>query len=202
MARTTGGGDFTHVKATADEVAAYVKRAGRQPSVHRVACNACGKRVWGSGMGIGSHRKACPGPACEHCEHGQYHHDWRTGHCAECACKRMTYAEAEQADAVVETPPPAPMPEEAAPTTTRRRTRRGRTTIDTPPPAGAAMLDLGSLVVAARTPVRVAPAGQDGAFHGTLMDVWMKDGTPHAAMVFDGRMVRHVYVDRVTPAEQ
>ena len=60
---TTAGGDFTRVTPTAEEVEAYRRKEGRGPTQYRVACNACGKRIWGSGMGIGSHRKACPGPA-------------------------------------------------------------------------------------------------------------------------------------------
>lgn len=29
----------------------------RSPSVYRVQCTVCGKRIWGSGLGIGSHKK-------------------------------------------------------------------------------------------------------------------------------------------------
>lgn len=33
----------------------------RNISVFRVECRDCGKRIWGSGLGIGSHNRACPG---------------------------------------------------------------------------------------------------------------------------------------------
>src|SRR5213082_1016020 len=58
---------FTRVRPTPDELdklRAKTEKAGmtyRGPNVYRVACEACGKRIWGSGMGIGSHRRACLG---------------------------------------------------------------------------------------------------------------------------------------------
>lgn len=91
MARTTTGGDFTYVTATTDEIETYVRKHGRRPSQYRVACNECGTRIWGSGIGIGSHRRGCPGAPCEHCGHGKYHHDFRTGACVECtSCAHFT----------------------------------------------------------------------------------------------------------------
>lgn len=29
--------------------------------VYRLACLACGQRIWGSGLGCGAHRRACKG---------------------------------------------------------------------------------------------------------------------------------------------
>jgi hypothetical protein len=53
---------FRRVKATPEELADYLRRShGHRPGVYRVECLDCGKRMWGSGLGIGSHRKACPG---------------------------------------------------------------------------------------------------------------------------------------------
>lgn len=56
-----GPEDFRRVAATAAELVEWREaHAGRYPSVYRVQCRACGKRLWGSGLGIGSHRRACP----------------------------------------------------------------------------------------------------------------------------------------------
>jgi hypothetical protein len=53
---------FQRVLATTKELAEWRAHTGRPyPSVHRVACLACGRRLWGSGLGIGAHRRACPG---------------------------------------------------------------------------------------------------------------------------------------------
>jgi hypothetical protein len=54
--------DFTRVKPTEEENAAYARNHGgrRHASVYRLKCDWCGKRIWGSGLGIGSHRRACP----------------------------------------------------------------------------------------------------------------------------------------------
>ena len=52
---------YTRVPFTRQEWKQYVDKKGRPPVVHRVACDHCGKRLWGSGLGIGSHNKACPG---------------------------------------------------------------------------------------------------------------------------------------------
>jgi hypothetical protein len=57
--RTAPG--VTRVKATPEENADWrVKRPGTYPP-HRVQCDACGKRMWLSGIGLGSHRRACKG---------------------------------------------------------------------------------------------------------------------------------------------
>lgn len=52
---------YTIVKATAAEIAAFVAKNGRQPSVNRLKCNGCSKRIWGGGLAVGSHdrSKAC-----------------------------------------------------------------------------------------------------------------------------------------------
>lgn len=51
------------VLPTAGELAKYRARYGPKamPRVWRVQCVACGLRFWGSGLGIGAHRRACPG---------------------------------------------------------------------------------------------------------------------------------------------
>jgi hypothetical protein len=55
---------YRRVSATPEEIAGYLRKhpGQRHPAVYRVECRACGKRIWGSGMGIGSHNRACPGP--------------------------------------------------------------------------------------------------------------------------------------------
>jgi hypothetical protein len=53
--------DYERVRPTPEEVADFRRRKGYLPSVHRVRCTLCGRRYWGSGIGIGSHRRACPG---------------------------------------------------------------------------------------------------------------------------------------------
>lgn len=52
---------YTIVKATAAEIATFVAKNGRQPSVNRLKCNSCSKRIWGGGLAVGSHdrSKAC-----------------------------------------------------------------------------------------------------------------------------------------------
>lgn len=57
--------DFAWVKASDDEKAAWTKKHPRTSYPYRVACRACGKRIWLSGIGVGSHRRACPGPTRE-----------------------------------------------------------------------------------------------------------------------------------------
>ena len=54
---------FTQVVPTADERAAWDKKYPRQAGYYpyRSKCSSCGKRIWHSGIGIGSHRRACPG---------------------------------------------------------------------------------------------------------------------------------------------
>ena len=51
---------YTRVSPTPEEVIAYREsHGGHTPSVYRYRCDECGKRVWGSGLGIGSHTRAC-----------------------------------------------------------------------------------------------------------------------------------------------
>lgn len=54
---------FTRVRPTADELDEYRRKdvGHRGPTSYRVRCDECHKRIWGSGLGIGSHRRACPG---------------------------------------------------------------------------------------------------------------------------------------------
>ena len=54
--------EFTNVRATADEVADYLRKhpGRRYPAVWRAQCNLCGARIWKSGLGVGAHRKSCP----------------------------------------------------------------------------------------------------------------------------------------------
>jgi hypothetical protein len=50
---------FRYVGCTAEELEDYRKKHnGRRPSVYRLEC-FCGKRIWGSGLGIGAHRRVC-----------------------------------------------------------------------------------------------------------------------------------------------
>lgn len=51
--------DFERVTPTAEEVEEYRTRRGFAPPVYRVRCTRCGKRLWGSGLGIGAHRRKC-----------------------------------------------------------------------------------------------------------------------------------------------
>jgi len=53
--------DFERVTPTAEEVEEYRTRRGFgfAPPVYRVRCKRCGKRLWGSGLGIGAHRRKC-----------------------------------------------------------------------------------------------------------------------------------------------
>ncbi len=54
--------DFRRVAPTQQEVREYRRtHANYPPAVYRVQCLACGKRLWGSGIGIVSHRRHCPG---------------------------------------------------------------------------------------------------------------------------------------------
>lgn len=59
MATSTPHG-YTAVAATAAEFAAWrAKNPNRpQPSTRRLQCNWCGQRIWGSGMGVGSHNRS------------------------------------------------------------------------------------------------------------------------------------------------
>lgn len=51
---------FRRVAATQEEIQAWRDaHNGRYPSVGRVRCLGCDKRLWGSGLGIGAHRRAC-----------------------------------------------------------------------------------------------------------------------------------------------
>jgi hypothetical protein len=52
---------FTLVIPTAAELAAWRSKNPRRHPPYRSKCSACGKRIWHSGMGIGSHRRACKG---------------------------------------------------------------------------------------------------------------------------------------------
>ena len=55
---------FDYVLATDAENAAYAAtHDGRSPAVYRLACLTCRERIWGSGLGIGAHRKGCTRPA-------------------------------------------------------------------------------------------------------------------------------------------
>lgn len=52
--------DFREVRPTGDELAAWRKRYPRRPlPPYRAEHLPCGKRIWYSGIGIGSHLRAC-----------------------------------------------------------------------------------------------------------------------------------------------
>jgi hypothetical protein len=55
----TGPVDFERVAATPEELAEWRRTHNYSPS-YRVRCRACGKRLWTSGLSIGSHRRRCP----------------------------------------------------------------------------------------------------------------------------------------------
>lgn len=57
--------DFREVKPTADELADWAKRYPRRLPVYRAEHVVCGKRIWYSGVAIGSHLRAC-GPAAQY----------------------------------------------------------------------------------------------------------------------------------------
>ncbi len=50
------------VRATQEELAEWARTHPhrKHPSVYRVECDYCGKRYWGSGLGVGSHNRGCP----------------------------------------------------------------------------------------------------------------------------------------------
>jgi hypothetical protein len=54
---------FDQVRPTEAEKAdwdrKYPRQAGHYP--YRSACQRCGRRIWHSGIGVGSHRRACKG---------------------------------------------------------------------------------------------------------------------------------------------
>ncbi len=51
---------YTAVAATPEEIAIWrTKNPNRpQPSTRRLRCDSCGHRIWGSGLGIGSHNRS------------------------------------------------------------------------------------------------------------------------------------------------
>lgn len=50
---------YCEVTATPEEVDEYRrKNGGHRPSVYRVECLRCGRRIWYSGLGRGSHDRA------------------------------------------------------------------------------------------------------------------------------------------------
>jgi len=53
--------DVREVQATREEIEAWWEKYPRRYPPYRVACRACGKRMWLSGIGLGAHRRACPG---------------------------------------------------------------------------------------------------------------------------------------------
>jgi hypothetical protein len=49
---------FTRVTPTPEEIRSYeIEHDDFPPAVYRVSCDQCGKRLWGSGLGLGSHRR-------------------------------------------------------------------------------------------------------------------------------------------------
>jgi hypothetical protein len=51
--------DVREVRATRDEIAAWRRKHPRRHPPYRVECIYCGTRMWLSGIGLGSHRRAC-----------------------------------------------------------------------------------------------------------------------------------------------
>ena len=56
----TPPGGYRYVRATPDENRAWFAKYGGYPTKPRLECDGCGRRIWGSGLGIGAHRRACP----------------------------------------------------------------------------------------------------------------------------------------------
>ena len=81
---------YTRVTPTPTETANYRRKHGRPAAVYRVECDACGRRLWGSGLGIGSHNRACPGPRRCACGHGNYEHAIHPSSCTKCDCPTFT----------------------------------------------------------------------------------------------------------------
>lgn len=54
-----GPADFDRTFPTREEMADWLGSHRYPPSVYRVVHRPCGKRLWGSGLGIGAHRRAC-----------------------------------------------------------------------------------------------------------------------------------------------
>jgi hypothetical protein len=51
------------VAATQAEIETWRKKYPRRHGTpYRVECDDCSRRFWLSGIGLGSHRRACPGP--------------------------------------------------------------------------------------------------------------------------------------------
>jgi hypothetical protein len=55
--------DVREVRATPEELADWRKRYPRRANhpPYRVECRRCGTRMWLSGIGLGAHRRKCPG---------------------------------------------------------------------------------------------------------------------------------------------
>lgn len=53
--------EWRQVRATDDELAEWRRRhPTRHHPPYRAECLACGRRIWYSGLAVGSHRRACP----------------------------------------------------------------------------------------------------------------------------------------------
>ena len=50
---------FNRVRPTPEETQEFKAKRGHSPGTHRIECKICGKRLWGSGLGIGSHTRKC-----------------------------------------------------------------------------------------------------------------------------------------------
>lgn len=59
--------DFREVRPTDDERADWAKRFPNRAKYppYRAEHIPCGRRIWYSGIGIGSHMRACPGKRAE-----------------------------------------------------------------------------------------------------------------------------------------
>lgn len=53
--------DFKEVRPTADELAEWQRKNPRHTPPYRAIHIPCGKRIWYSGLAIGSHIRACKG---------------------------------------------------------------------------------------------------------------------------------------------
>ena len=77
--------DFREVKPTADELADWAKKHPCHRPPYRAIHKDCGKRMWYSGIGIGSHLRACKAFKTDcACGHRQTRHNDGQGGCFDC----------------------------------------------------------------------------------------------------------------------
>lgn len=63
--------------------------------------------------------------------------------------------------------------------------------------ADVPVFDIGRARLVKNTTVFISAGEHGRKFSGSLVGVWERDGVPYAAMVWNGRQVRHVDVERI-----